>query len=480
MSSVAEKTVQTTFWGGIDKLVSSGVQFIVAIVLARLLTPSDYGIIALLTFFIVLSEQIARSGFMNALIRKNECSSLDYSTAFVFNLIVSIALYLLLFLCSPLIAKFYAMPILIPVIKIYGIKIIVDSLQLVPYAILSRRLDFKFLAINTSATSIISGIFGILIAYLGGGVWALVVQSISQSLLFLLLIFLFSKWRISVAFSKDSFSYLWNFGSKMLLTGIIGSIYNNLYTLVIGKVYDNNTLGLFSRGQNLSNYYPNLVEGVFTKNSLPIMSQIQNDNDRLKNVYRQFVRLVCFVTFPVCIYMFVMARPLVSLLLGEKWIDCVIYVQIFALSSLLVPANYINLNIMQVKGRSDLTLRAEILKKSIGAFFVFIMMPYGAILLAIVSSFMGFLSYGVNFYYAKKVIDISVRDQILDLIPCMISSVIPGALIGILLITDLSPLMMIVFGSLLLFSVYYVVTKYIYKFDIYDRVFNMIKGRMSN
>jgi len=473
--SIAHKTARTTFWGAIEQVSTLSVQFIITMILARLLSPSDYGIIAILTIFIAISQQFVECGISNALIRKQDCTQTDYSTAFFFNVGVSCIVYVILFFIAPLIATFFKMDILSIVLRCYGLSIIFQSFRIVQYAILCKRLEFKKMAKVTALVTMMSGILGIVFAYLGYGVWALVVQSVFLALSTSIAYFFVLRWIPSFVFSLESFQYLWNFGSKMLLSGIISVTYTNLYSMVIGKIYDSKLLGLFNRSHQLANIYPNIVQKVFVRNSLPILSEIQDDQERLIKVYREFITIVSFLTFPVVLLLFVIAKPFILFFLTDKWEGAIIYLQVFCLSSLLMPANWINLNLLQVLGRSDLTLRAEIIKKLIGVVLIFSMVSFGPLILAISYSLYDIVVYCINLYYAKKLIGLSYLSQLKDMWPCLWASFMSSFIAFLCMMLFETYFLKIVVAMFAGLLTYIVITKKVQKLDIYLKFQNLIK-----
>lgn len=468
--SVAQKTVRTSFWAAIEKILTMGVQFVVSLVLARLLSPSDYGIIAMLNVFIQIAGDFISCGFENALIRKQNCTSKDYNTAFIFNAVVGILAYIILFISAPFISDFYEMEILCPVLRICSISLLLNAFTRVPYSILTKNLEAKKQAAITTYASFISALIGISAAYAGCGVWSLVYQQLASNIIMLVMFYIKTKWCPKLEYSKESMKYLWNFGSKMLATGIISSIYRNIYSIVIGKYYHSTSLGYFNRGQQTATLFPNIIESVLLKSSLPILAQLQDNNDRLIRVYREMIRLTCFITFPLVCLIGVLAEPFVDFILTEKWSACVIYIQIFAITSLLSPANSVNLNLLQVYGRSDYTLKAEIIKKSIGLIAVFVMLPFGVIWLSIISSTMGVFAYVVNLYYAKKLSGLKYFEQIKDMLPFAISSLIMYVVIFFLKDLINSSILQLLFGGILGLLIYIFITKYIFCCDVYNRI----------
>ena len=468
--SVTHKTIRTSIWGGVEKISTLGISFVVSLILARLLSPSDYGTIAMLTVFIAIADQFINCGFGNALIRKPDCSHVDYNTAFYFNLLVSVLCYTVLYLCAPRIASFYHNEILCPVLRITGLNLPIGALRLVQYTILNKTLKAEKSALIQLLSTVFSGVIGISLAYRGCGVWSLVAQQLASGIISFIILWISSDWYPRWEFSFSSLKYLWNFGSKMLLTGIISSTYANIYSIVIGKCYNEATLGVFNRGQKLARLFPDILDSVLVKNSLPIMSQIQNDNDRLVHVYREFIKIACFLTFPLVCLTGLLAEPFVRLVLTEKWLDSVIYIQLFSITALMIPAGSVNLNLLQTYGRSDYTLKAEIIKKTIGLSTVFILLPYGPLYLAFGSCAMDVFCFLVNFHFAKKLSGLSIRVQIKDVLPPFFSTITMATVVFILCFFLHGDWLKLLLGGFLGVAVYYVVSRFVFRMDVYDKL----------
>ena len=473
--SVVHKTARTSIWGGIEKISTLGVSFVVSLVLARLLSPADYGAIAMLTVFLAIAEQFITCGFGNALIRKPDCTHTDYSTAFYFNLAVSLICYAVLFFTAPLIASFYKMDILCPVLRVSGLTLPIGAFRLVQNAILTKTLKAEKSALVQLCSAVLSGGIGIYLAYKGFGVWSLVAQQVSAGVVTCCILWVASEWYPRWEFSLESLKYLWNFGSKMLVTGIISSVYANIYSIVIGKWYDGATLGIFNRGQRFARIIPEVTESALAKNSLPILSQLQDDNERLVHVYREFIKLSCFIAFPAVCLTSLLAEPFVRLVLTEKWMDSVIYIQIFALTALFFPANSVNLNLLQTYGRSDYTLKAEIIKKSIGLATVFILLPYGPLYLAAGSCAMDILALVVNAYFAKRLSGLPYCLQLLDILPAFVCTVLMALAVFFLCRILPGDWAKLLGGGAAGCCLYYLFTRYLFRMDIYGKLSSLLR-----
>jgi len=472
--SITSKTVRTSIWGAVEKVFSLGIQFVVSLVLARFLSPSDYGIIAMLSIFIAISSQFVTCGFSNALIRKIDCKSIDYSTAFFFNVAVSLFCYAILYFVAPAVARFYGMDILCPVLRVCALSIPLGALTLVQDAILQRNLEAKKLAGISTAGAVVAGIVAVCLAYVGFGVWALVAHLLLCGLLKTVMLWWRSSWFPKWEYSRESMRYLWNFGSKMLLTGLISNTYSNIYSILIGKFYDSKALGLFNRGQSIAILLPNLLEGVFVKNSLPIMSQLQKDRDKMVHVYSEFVCLACFLNFPIVFLVAILAHPFVDFVLTPKWMGCVVYIQIFSLNSLLSPANSVNLNLLQAFGRSDYTLKAEVIKKSMGFALAFALLPFGPFCLAIGSSAFGIVAYAINLYFAKKLSGLTYGSQLRPMLPIIFSCFVMSACVCLSIWCVESSLLKLVIGGAVGIASYTVMTCCVLRLSIAKRILQLI------
>lgn len=479
MSDIANKTLSTTVWATVEKIGTMGIQFVISMVLARLLDPEAYGIIAMLTIFIALANQFVECGFSNALIRKPSCTQIDYSTAFFFNIIVGIIAYFILFNISPLVSSFYEMPSLSLILRVNGLILLTNSCLIVPNAILTRDLAFKKMAKYNILTNAFSGTIAIVLAYEGLGVWTLVFQSLVGSILVTLFLWHVSHWKPIMAFSKDSLNYLWGFGSKMLVSGLISTVYANIYSLVIGKIYSAKELGYFNKGQSIALLLPNIVNSTFGKSTLPLLSKVQDDRERLTHVYRQFAILVSFIGFPMVVFIFVLAKPFVLFFLTEKWAESIIYVKIFAISAMTGPVGMVNLNLLQAAGRSDYTLKAEVIKKGIGFVVVAILCSFSPLVLAYGSMILNIFIYCVNLYYARKVIGLRFSVQITDLLPYLYASCFTGICVWASIYFIQNNFVQLFVGSVVGCIIYYVITRYAMKVEFYNYFFSIAASKLT-
>lgn len=413
-------------WSGIERFSMQGVSFIFTIFLARMLSPSDYGVIAMLSIFLAVCQTFVDSGFANALIRKVNCTERDYSTAFYFNVVVGVSCYAILFFVAPIIASFYKMPILTSVTRVVSLSLIFNSLCIVQQAVLVADLNFKIQAKVSLVAVILSGFVGIGLAYKGFGVWALAFQSTSNSCFRMIFLWLLAHWRPKEKFSKDSFRYLFSYGSKLLASGLLDTIYNNVYPLVIGKFYTSAQLGAFSRAQHFAQFPSSNVTGILKRVSFPVLSSLQDDPERLRNGYVKFLKLSAFIIFPLMMMMAALSRPFVFFLLTEKWSAAVPLLWVSCLGLMWYPVHAINLNLLQVKGRSDLFLRLEIVKKIIGVIILVATVPFGVMAMCIGLVVASFVCLFINTYYTGDLIQLDFFKQMKFLIPIFVNSLIMG------------------------------------------------------
>ena len=419
-----KKTIKGVTWSFVEQFLSKGIGFVIGVILARLLTPEDYGLVGMLGLFLGLSSVFIDGGLASALIQCQNRTEKDYSTVFYINMAMSISLYILLFLFAPLIAKFYEQPLLTKITRILSLSLIIGALSSVSGTMLTIKVDFKTITYISIIKSTLTGIITIVCAYLGMGVWALVIQGLMTALLSSLVTIAFVRWFPKTGFSKESFHKLFSYGSKLLLARIISNVYENIYSFVIGKRVSPAAVGQYTRAGQYPGLGCGLIIGMINRVAFPILSRIQDDNERLLRVYDKYIQISSFLIFPVAMGICGCARPLVILLLTEKWKECIPLMQILCFSSMLVGITMINLNLLYVKGRSDLVLKLEIIKKSIAFTIVFItaffsvkIMCYGQVLYAVIAVVL-------NTMYTKKLLNYGLWKQIKTILPYFIISLV--------------------------------------------------------
>jgi teichuronic acid exporter len=427
LTDLKQKTISGLLWSFIDSFASQGIQFIVGIVLARILSPREFGLIGMLTIFIAVSQSFVDSGFTSALIRKKDCTQSDYSTIFYFNIIISVLFYSLLFIFSETISKFFNEPQLKLLIQILGIGLLFNSIAIIQKTILTKELNFKLQMRISLIASIGSGVLSIWMAYNGFGVWSLVIMTLSRFGLTSVFLWVWSTWKPKWVFSRTAFNQLFSFGSKLLVSGLIDTVYRNVYNLIIGKYFSAAELGYYTQADQFQSLPSQNLNGIISRVSFPVLSSIQNDKIRLKEAYKKIIKSTMLITFVLMMGLAAIAKPLVLVLIGEKWLPAVIYLQMLCFVGMFYPLHALNLNMLQVQGRSDLFLRLEIIKKVIAIPVIVVGVIFGIKTMIVGLMINTLIAYFLNSYWSGKFIGYSTSQQIKDILP----SFYIGAFVGI-------------------------------------------------
>ena len=412
--SVRSQLLHGVIWNFVEKVLVKGASFVIGIILARLLSPSDFGLIGMLAVFISISNVFIEGGLAKALIQRKDCQDIDFSTAFVSNVGMSLVIYLVLFLSAPLIAAFYDEPILTDITRILSLNFVFGSFNIVQRAKLMANVDFKSLAQINVITTIVSGLVGIMMAYLGAGVWTLVGQTLCSSIVLLFLFPIYSKWTPSIKFSKNSFCQLFNFGSKLMITGIYSVILNNISTICIGRFYKSSQLGFYTRASQFSEMISSTLYDVMGNVTFPVLSHLQDERDRLIAVYRRSLFLTAMIIFPIMILCALLARPLVLILLTDKWLPCVVLMQWLFLARMFTPLSAINMNILNAVGRSDLFMKLDFSKAPLILVVLSITIPIGVEAITIGSFCTSFICFFINAYLPGKMFGYGAFKMIYD------------------------------------------------------------------
>jgi teichuronic acid exporter len=427
--SLKQKTVAGLFWSFVENFVLISISFIVGIILARLLSPKEYGLIGVMTIFISMSQSFIDSGFSQALMRKQNCTPSDYSTVFYFNITVSIFVYLILFFCATYIGSFFHEPILADVIKVLGLGLIINSTSLIQSTQLTKQIDFKSQAKISLISSLSSGIISIYMAYSGWGVWSLVASAIVRYSINSFCLWFWSKWKPIWCFSINSLKELFAFGGNLFISGLIDATYRNIFTLIIGKYYSAAELGYYTRADQFQALPSSNLQTVIGRVSLPVLLTIQDDIPRLKESYRKIIKISMFLSFLLMLGMVATARPLVLALIGEKWEPSIIYLQLLSLIGMLYPLHAINLNMLQVQGRSDLFLKLEIIKKIVVSPVLFVGIFLGIKVMILGLFIVNIFGLYLNSYWSGKMIRYSFWDQLKDITPSFLLAIIVNSLV---------------------------------------------------
>ena len=415
--AIRNKTVRGVGWSFADNILSQGITFLVGLVLARLLTPQEYGLIGVITIFIAVFNSITDSGFSSALIRKKDAREVDFNTVFLSNLVISFLLFITLFLAAPAIASFFGQPQLVPLTRVMAVIVIINAFAIIQRTLLVKRVDFKTQTKISLIASAVSGATGVVMALNGLGVWSLVGQQVSRQLMNSLFLWVWAKWYPSLQFSMKSFKELFGFGWKLLASGLIDTVWREMYQVIIGKFYSTATLGQYTRAQQFSNLFSMNLTTVVQRVSYPVLSEIQDEKERLKLVYQKIIKVTMLAAFCCMFGLAAIAEPMIVALIGDQWLPAVPLLQILCFQMVLYPIHAINLNMLQVQGRSDLFLKLEILKKIIatvplllGIFVNIYWMLWGSVATSVIS-------YYLNAYYSGRVLNYGIWTQVRDILP---------------------------------------------------------------
>lgn len=432
MNELREKALSGVFWTFLQQFSSQIVGFVVSVVLARLLLPEEFGLIALLGVFTAVGWALMNSGLGSSLIRTDNPTEEDYATVFFFNLIVSVILYLLLVIAAPYIADFYKQPRLTSIVRWNSINFVISAFGMVQMTRLTKLMDFKTQLKISIPSTLISGVVGVSMAYTGYGVWSLVCMGIVQNSVSTMQLWWYSKWTPSFVFSKVAFYHHFSFGYKLTLSGILDGVFSHIYTIIIGKFFAPALVGYFNRAQKLKQLPVSNISAVLNKVTFPLFVELKNDDIRLKNAYKKIMQLVIFLIAPILFIMAALAEPLFRFLFTEKWLPAVPYFQILALNGILYPIHSYNLQILNVKGRSDLFLKLEIAKKVLISIILVISFQFGIYGLLVGSVVISVLALFINTHYTGKFLKYSALSQAKDLIPAIFMAFVVGAAVYLL------------------------------------------------
>ena len=414
------------FWALIQQFSTQGISFVVSIILARLLLPEEFGLIAMLGIFMGFGTVLMESGLGQSLIRTSNPDSEDYSTVFYFNLVGSFIVYTIVFFCAPLIADFYHQPQLESIARWYCLIFITNALSSIHYTRLTKQMLFKKELTITVPSLVLSGIVGIVMAYTGYGVWSLVGSGLTQSLAVAVQMWLRSDWNPAFSFNKEKFNYHFRYGYKLTLSGLLDTLFTNAYVIIIGKYFAPAQVGFYNRADTLKQLPVSSISNVLNKVTFPLFAEVKDDDARLKDIYRKIMQMILFFVAPILLIMAALGEPLFRLLFTEKWLPAVPFFQILCWAGILYPIHAYNLNILKVKGRSDLFLKLEMIKKIMIVVIIATSIPYGIYGLLYGSIITSVLAFFINTYYSGKFINYTSWHQIVDVLPTLFLATITG------------------------------------------------------
>ncbi|MDY6332871.1 MAG: lipopolysaccharide biosynthesis protein [Fibrobacter sp.] len=415
--SLKDKTVKGLGWSALDNAARYGMQFAVGIVLARLLSPDDYGLLGLVGIVTVVCTALVNGGFTTALIRKKDATDDDYNTVFICNLGMSMLLYGVTFLCAPLIADFFNREVLTPLVRVSSLGLIIGALGMVQQTRLTKRIDFKTQTKITIVATALSGIVGIGMALTSFGVWALVAQQLTSQAVTTMLLYIYNRWLPQLRFSMESFHDLFGFGWKMMVSVLLDAVWKELHQVVVGKFYSPATLGQYTRARHYAGLFSSNLTSVVERVTYPVLSSIQDDKERMTSAYRRIIRTSMFITTVALFALGAVSEPLIYCMIGPKWHEASTYLPIICINYSLYPLHAINLNMLQVQGRSDLFLELEVIKKIIILVPLFVGAFVGIMPMLLTNTVIGIIAYFLNSHYSGRLLGYSSWMQLRDIAP---------------------------------------------------------------
>ena len=466
------------FWTLIQQFSTQGISFVVSIILARLLLPEQFGLIAMLGIFVGLGTSLLESGLSQSLIRTTDPDLEDYSTVFYFNLAGSFIVYAIVYFCAPYIAVLYHQPQLENITRWYCLIFITNALSSIHYTRLTKQMLFKKELTITIPSLILSSIVGITMAYSGYGVWSLVASGLTQSLAVAVQMWIRSDWRPVLSFNKEKFKYHFDYGYKLTLSGMLDTLFTNAYVIIIGKYFAPAQVGFYNRAETIKQLPVSNISNVLNKVTFPLFAEVKDDDVRLKDIYSKIMQMVLFFVAPILLIMAALGEPLFRLLFTDKWLPAVPYFQILCWAGILYPIHAYNLNILKVKGRSDLFLKLEIIKRTMVVLIIAMSLPYGIYGLLYGGIITSVLAFFINTYYSGKFINYTSWHQMVDVLPTLILATITGATVYLMdkylsqqLISDF---LRLVLGTAIGTLIFLLLSK-LFKLNAMNELINIIK-----
>ena len=469
------KVVSSMIWKFLERCGFQFVQFFLSIILARLLTPSDYGVIALILVFTQISNVFISSGFGTALIQKKDSDELDFSSVFYLSLFVAFVCYFILFFLAPTIAKFYNNELLIGYIRVVAISLFFSAINGVQGTYVSKKMQFKRFFFSSMGAVLGSGIIGVILAYNGFGVWALVMQHVFSGFFSFVILWFTVKWRPKLIFSFTRVKSLFSFGWKLLCSSLLDTIFKNIYSLIVGRIYKSQVLGYFNRGHQFPQVIAANLDGSIQSVMLPTLSANNDNPPEVKKITRRSISTSAFVLMPCMFGLAAVAEPLVKVLLTDKWLPCVPFLQLACISYALYPIHTANLTGINALGRSDIFLKLEIIKKCVTILNILITLPFGIYAMAIGQVVSGFISTFINAYPNKKLMGYSYFEQWKDLIPSFVLSIVMASIVWCMNFISIAPLLLLIIQIIVGIIVYVVLAK-LFKLEVYNYFVNTLKG----
>lgn len=467
--------ISSLIWKFLERGGVQGVQFILSIVLARLVSPDDYGVIALILVFIQIATVFIQSGFNTALIQKKDSDDTDFSSIFYLSLFVALLCYVVLFFAAPFIANFYKQEILTPVIRVISLTLFFGAVNSVQSTYVSKTMQFKRFFYSSMGAVVGSGIVGVILAYMGYGVWALVAQQLIKDVVICLILWFTVKWRPKLLFSFERVKSLFSFGWKLLCSALLDTVFRNIYNLIIGKIYNSQSLGYFNRGHQFPQVIATNLDGSIQSVMLPTLSANNDNPSEVKRITRRSISTSAFILMPCMFGLAAVAEPLVKVLLTDKWLPCVPFLQLACISYALYPIHTANLTGINALGRSDVFLKLEIVKKCVTVINILITLPHGIYAMAIGQVVQSFISTFINSYPNKKLMGYSYFEQWKDLFPSFILSIVMAGIVWLINLIPLMPIITLIIQILVGIVVYILLSK-LFKLEVFSYFVNTLKG----
>lgn len=465
--------LSSLFWKLMERGGTQGISFLVSIILARLLLPEEYGLIALITIFITLANVFVQSGFNTALIQKKNADEKDFSTIFYVSLLIATLLYILLFFLSSKIANFYCEPLIVPVLRTLSIILFFGAVNSIQIAVISRNMKFQKLFYSSIGAIVISGIVGVVLAYRGFGIWALVGQQVSSQFITTVMLWFTVKWRPKLVFSVDRLKTLFSYGWNILVASLIDTLYLEIRSLIIGKIYSPEMLGYYNKGKQFPTIIVNNINGSIQSVMLPAYSSYQEDRKRVKDMVRRSIVTSSFFVFPLMIGLAIVAEPLVEMVLTEKWLNSVPFLQIYCASYALMPIQTANLQAIKALGYSNIFLRLEIIKKTIGLAILFISIYYGVYAIAWGVFLSNLISTVINVYPNIKLLSYSLAEQIKDIVSPLLLSLVMGIAVYSIKFINLPIWLLLILQVVMGMTIYFFLA-WIFKLESFNYLINTI------
>lgn len=469
------KVMSGLIWTFGERVLAQVFSFVISIILARILMPEEYGVIAIILVFINLANVFVTNGFGESLIRKTDSNESDFSTVFYCNFFFSWVLYAILFISAPYIAKFYSQNSLTILLRVLALKLPVAAINTIQHAYVSKHMIFKRFFFSSLGGTLASGAAGLFMAYSGFGAWALVAQYLVDTFVDTAVLFFTIPWKPKLLFDKNSAKALIGYGWKLTASSFLNMLYSELRSLIIGRVYSSSDLAYYNRGNQFPSLIITNIDSTIGTVVFPVMTKVANEKERLRQVSRRALRTTSYLIFPLMIGLFVIAEPLVKLLLTEKWIFCVPFLQCSCIFYMCQPIQTTNWQIIKAVGRSDLCLKLEIIKKIIGVAIIIISMNYGVLYIAIGNALFAVISMVINVIPNRSLIGYSAWQQIKDLFPALSLSCIMGISVYFITLLDL-PVLIELILQVITGGVVYLMLSWLFKLDGFIYLFNMTKS----